>query len=107
VSLIDLQLDQPAYPPGSTVRMILQLEGQPRSAFNIEISLRDGRGQTFHRDQRLILAESSDPNPTFSLPLPADIRGPVTIEYRLLDQHRGRLFDAGERDLPIIAGVER
>lgn len=107
VSLIDLQLDQPAYAAGSQVRMTLQLEGQPRAGFNIEISLRDAEGQTFHRDRRLMTAESSDPNPTFSLNLPQGIRGPVTIEYRLLDQQRGRLFDAGERDLPIIGSNQR
>ncbi|MFM8393073.1 MAG: hypothetical protein ACKOB4_04025, partial [Acidobacteriota bacterium] len=101
VGVNDLQTDQPGYRPGEQVRVTLLIEGTARQGINIEIAVRDEKGQYFHRDQRQISAENHDPAPSFTFTLPATIKGPATIEYQLLDPRQGRLQDAGQRELII------
>jgi hypothetical protein len=101
VGLRDLQTDQPSYRAGDQVRITLIIEGSSGQGINIELGVRDEKGQYFHRDQRLLPAGNQDQAPTFNFALPPSIKGPVTIEYQLHDPRQGRLYDAGQRELVI------
>jgi len=102
IVLSDIQFDQPSYPAGASVRMILQLNGRSRSGFTIEITVRDGRGQIFHRDQQLFPPGSNETSPPFNFNLPGDLEGPVVVEYRILNPRSSGLYDAGDRSFPIV-----
>jgi hypothetical protein len=102
IVLSDIQFDQPSYPAGASVRMILQLNGRSRSGFTIEITVRDGRGQIFHRDQQLFPPGSNETSPPFNFNLPGDLEGPVVVEYRILNTRSSGLYDAGDRSFPIV-----
>jgi len=97
----DLQMDQPSYQPGAPARITLLLEGRPLAGISIELSLRDSQGQIFQSEQRQMAPESYDPAPSFTFIIPAAIRESVTIEYRVLDSRNGRLFDGGQREVPV------
>ncbi|MFN6201361.1 MAG: hypothetical protein ACK496_02635 [Acidobacteriota bacterium] len=99
VGLLDLQTDQPSYRAGEQVRVTLLIEGSSRQGLKIDLAVRDEKGQYFHRDQRQTGPGNTDPAPFFIFTLPAVIKGPVTIEYQLLDPQQGRLYDAGQREL--------
>ena len=102
IVLSDIQFDQPSYPAGASVRMILQLNGRSRSGFTIEITVRDGSGQIFHRDQQLFPPGSNETSPPFNFNLPGDLEGPVVVEYRILNTRSSGLYDAGDRSFPIV-----
>ncbi len=101
IGLKDLQTDQPSYRPGDQVRITIFTEGSTRHGINIELAIRNERGEFFHRDQRLIPPNGQDQAPIFIFLIPASIKGPLTIEYQLLDPRQGRLHDAGQRELVI------
>lgn len=101
VGLLDLQTDQPSYRAGEQVRVTLLIEGSSRQGLKIDLAVRDEKGQYFHRDQRQTGPGNTDPAPFFIFTLPAVIKGPVTIEYQLLDPQQGRLYDAGQRELVV------
>jgi hypothetical protein len=54
----DLRFDQSSYLAGDQATLTLLLEGRPNSGINIEISLRDEKGQVFQTEQRYVLTEN-------------------------------------------------
>lgn len=101
----DLRFDQSSYLAGDQATLTLLLEGRPNSGINIEISLRDEKGQVFQTEQRYVLTENFDPAPGFTLRIPSGLSGTLTVDYRILDIGNRKLYDAGQRD--ILVRVEK
>lgn len=101
VTVNDIRLDQAGYSAGETVRLLTILDGKTQHGYRIEIAVRDGRGNFFHRDQRLVPPDSQEPAQEFSFTLPAQVAGPIIVEYRVFDAQSGTLYDSGEREIPL------
>ncbi len=101
VLINDIQLDRPGYAAGEVAHLTMLISGRARAGYRIEISARDGQGNTFHRDQRLVVPDQQESLQEFTLPLPDPLTGPVTFEYRLLDAASGLLYDSGDKDIPL------
>ena len=101
VTVSDIRTDRPSYQSGETVRVIVRLDGKSQSGYRVEVSVRDGLGQSVFRDQKVVGKDESLNSLEFAFILPGNLSAPVVFEFRIYDAETGVLFDSGEREIPL------
>ena len=68
---------------------------------DVEVTVKDGRGNIFFRDSRKGANESGKSNQDFAVNLPRETPGPLIFEFKLYEAETGTLFDSGEREIAL------
>jgi hypothetical protein len=102
VSISEVKLDRPAYAPGESAHIVVQLQGTSRRGYRLESSVKDGRGTIFSRDTRKGVSEGKAAQ-EFSVFIPRETPGPVIFEFKVYDAETGTLLDSGEREIPLTS----
>jgi hypothetical protein len=103
ISVNEVKLDRPAYALGESAHVILMLQGGSKHGYRLEVTARDGRGNTFFRDSRKGVSEGGKSLQEFAVTLPRETAGPIVFEYKVYDAETGTLFDSGEREIAITS----
>lgn len=101
VTINDIRTDRASYDPGETARLTTLIEGKSKQGYRLEVSARDGQGQSIFRDQKVIGAEDNVSSLEFSVALPENVAAPVVFEFRVFNAETGLMLDSGEREIPI------
>lgn len=101
VTVADIRTDKSSYEPGESVQVTVLLEGQSPNGYRLEILVKDGQGNSVFRDQYQTNGDNQPNTQGFTVSLPREISSPVMLEFKIYDHETGRLFDSGEREIPI------
>ncbi|HMV86153.1 MAG TPA: hypothetical protein PLD20_09610 [Blastocatellia bacterium] len=101
VTINDIRTDRASYDPGETARLTALIEGKSKQGYRLEVSARDGQGQSIFRDQKVVGAEDNVSSLEFSVALPESVNAPVVFEFRVFNAETGLMLDSGEREIPM------
>lgn len=101
VTINDIRTDRQSYQPGETARLTIVTEGQSKTGYRLEVSVRDAQSQTIFNDQKIIGADETTNTFDFLVSLPSKLSAPAIFEFRIFDAESGLLFDSGEREIPV------
>jgi hypothetical protein len=101
VSVGALTFDSPAYAPGELARAVIELQGDTTRSYRLEVTVKDGGGNTLLKDARRGSNNAGKSRQEFSLNIPRDVKGPIIVEYRVFGGQTGALFDSGSREIAL------
>lgn len=101
ITVSDIRTDRSSYESGDTARITMLFEGKSKHGYRLELSARDGQGQAFFRDQRMVEADDNTSSLELNVAIPSNASTPVVFEFKIFDSETGLLFDSGEREIPM------
>ena len=101
VSVGALTFDSPAYAPGELARAVIELQGDTTRSYRLEVTVKDGGGNTLLKDARRGSNNAGKSRQEFSLDIPREVKAPIIVEYKVFGGQTGALFDSGSREIAI------
>lgn len=100
IILSEISADREIYQAGELAILKVTLQGNSKSAYQIDIVGKDSRGIIFYRDTRRgNLTDKKGPIQEFTITLPRDQSGPVKFEIKLSDAERGTSLDTKDKEI--------
>jgi hypothetical protein len=88
--------DRPAYAPGDTARVVIELLGETSRSYRLEVTIKEGENLVY-RDTR----KGVQPRQEFVFELPAEVKGTLAFGYKVFGTQTGTLFDFGLREISL------
>jgi hypothetical protein len=99
VSVGALTFDRPAYAPGESARVVIELQGDAPSGYRMNLTVKDGGGNLLVKDERRGSNNQGKSRQEFSIEIPREAHGPIVVEYQVFGGQTGALFDSGSREI--------
>jgi hypothetical protein len=99
VSVGALTFDRPAYSPGESARLVIELQGDAPSGYRMNLTVKDGGGNLLVKDERRGSNNQGKSKQEFSIEIPREAHGPIIVEYQVFGGQTGALFDTGSRQI--------
>jgi hypothetical protein len=94
-----LTFDRPAYTPGESARVVIELQGDAPSGYRMSLTVKDGGGNLLVKDERRGSNNQGKSKQEFSIEIPREAHGPIIVEYQIFGGQTGALFDSGSREI--------
>jgi hypothetical protein len=99
VSVGALTFDRPAYTPGESARVVIELQGDAPSGYRMNLTVKEGGGNLLVKDERRGSNNQGKSKQEFSIGIPREAHGPIIVEYQVFGGQTGALFDSGSREI--------
>jgi hypothetical protein len=99
VSVGELTFDRPAYTPGESARVVIELQGDAPRGYRMNLTVKDGGGNLLVKDERRGSSKQGKSRQEFSIEIPRSAPGPIIVEYQVFGGQTGALFDSGSREI--------
>jgi hypothetical protein len=99
VSVGALTFDRPAYTPGESARVVIELQGDSPRGYRMNLTVKDGGGNLLVKDERRGSNNQGKSRQEFSIEIPREAHGPIIVEYQIFGGQTGALFDSGSREI--------
>ncbi|MFZ4629554.1 MAG: hypothetical protein ACOYNR_14600 [Blastocatellia bacterium] len=93
------QFDRAEYLPGDSLQARLRIRGRASAGYRLVVIGREVNGSIFSRTETEVQDSSELLSLVFSLP--TSLRPPAVLEYHLLDQQTGFLYQSGQQPIPL------
>jgi hypothetical protein len=94
-----LTFDRPAYTPGESARVVIELQGDATGGYRMNLTVKDGGGNLLVKDERRGSNDQGKSKQEFSIEIPREAHGPIIVEYQVFGGQTGALFDSGSREI--------
>ena len=99
VSVGAVTFDRPAYTPGESARVVIELQGDAPGGYRMNLTVKDGGGNLLVKDERRGSNNQGKSKQEFSIEIPREAHGPIIVEYQIFGGQTGALFDTGSREI--------
>lgn len=99
VTVSELSFDRTVYAPGEAARASFELEGNAPRGYRLEVTVQGNDGTSFFKDERKGSSSAGKSRQEFLVELPREMKGPITLTFRVFGGQTGLLFDSGLREI--------
>ena len=99
VTISEMTFDRPAYAPGETARATIELLGETTRGYRLEVTVQGDGGSNLFKDERKGVNIAGKSRQQFLFDLPSEVKGPITLSFRVFGGQTGLLFDSGVRQI--------
>jgi hypothetical protein len=100
-SVSAVTFDNPSYEPGESARVVIEISGEGQRGYRLELTVKDGNGNFIIKDERRGSNDAGKSRQEFTIEIPPDAQGSITIDYRIFGGQTGVMSDSGSRQIII------